>query len=251
MRLPAMVCMSLAALITCAAPAVAAERPTIISAAQEDGRITVRWKLPSDEWKTDLVELGRRAETAASDGAFRDRDLVDVYPPGGAARKYTFDRVGAGTYYVHVGALTKRCRGLEDESCIDPTWSPVKRVVVPKPPPKRRYAGRTSQGRRVGFTVFEGRVRNLSIGYTALCSRGRQTGRVRMTGPGLRLRRDGTFADRVRLRGLDGSTGLVRLRGRLRGAKRGRATGTFRWTSRGSLAGACDSRTITWRAKVT
>jgi hypothetical protein len=249
MRLHVVLVASSALVLGLVAPALAAEAPTVTSVGQKNGRITMHWKLPSDAWKTDLVELGKSSDTAR-DGAFRDRDLVDVYPPGAAATSYTFDRVNPGTYFVHVSALRKRCTGPEDESCIFETWSPVKKIVVPKPkvPVKRRYAGRTSQGRRISFTVVGDRVRNLRIGYFAPCRFGYQRGTLTVSGPGLKLRRDNTFRDRARLFSSDGSRSLIRLFGRLRGTKR--ATGTFKYTSRGSAAGACGTGSLTWRAHV-
>jgi hypothetical protein len=223
--------------------------PTITSLTQKDGRITVKWQLAGDEYKNDLVELADDPATAR-DGAFLNRNIFDVVVPTAAQRSATFIKVDdPGTYYVHVGSVTKRCSDdPDDNSCVDPEWSATKKIVVPKPPPPRRYTGRTSQGRRMSFTfdVAENRIRNFSIGYRARCAFGRQTGRFGFGRPGLRLRRDRTFSDRVRLFGDDGSRSSVRVRGRLRGKRR--ATGTFRIIATNTPAGRCDSGAISWRA---
>jgi hypothetical protein len=220
------------------------EVPTIVFAGQEDGRITVKWQLPSDEWKNDLVELGRSSDTSGFEGGFRDRDVVDVIPPRAAQREATFIRVRPGTYFVHVSMLRKRCQGADDESCITPTWSEVKKVVVPESAVPRRYRGATSQDRNVSFTVEGRKVMDFTIGYFTLCARGFQRGRLEARN--LRLRRDGTFRERARFRNSDGSTARIRLRGKLRGQKRAR--GTFNVRARGTPAGACGSGRITWRA---
>ena len=224
-------------------PATAgAQAPTIVSANQEDGRITVRWELPSDAYENDLVELSRSRETNAR-GEFRD--IVDVIPPRAAQRQATFLRVRPGTYYVHVSAVRKECGVDEPDSCFDAVWSEIEEVVVPESILPRRYRGTTGQGRQVSFTVDGRRVKNFRISYFAPCTRGFQRGRG-LT-PRMRLRRDGTFGKRIRVRFTDGSTGRVRIRGRLRGRKRAR--GTFRYRSRGSLAGACSTGTVNWRAR--
>jgi hypothetical protein len=176
---------------------------------------------------------------------------MDIVVPTATQRSATFIKQDPGTYHVHVGSLKKRCSDdPEDESCITSEWSATKKIVVPKPPPPRRYAGRTSQNRKVGFTFdpVTNRVRNFTIGYRSRCAFGSQQGRLRVGGLGLRVRRDRTFSDRVRLFGNDGSTSRVRVRGRLRG--RNRATGTFRITSRNTPAGSCDTGPISWRARV-
>src|SRR5688572_2078876 len=198
------------------------EVPRIVSATQEGGRITVRWELPSSEWENDLAELGRSSDTSGFEGAFRNGDLVDVVPPRASQRQVTFLRVRPGTYYVHVSMLRKECQGEDDESCITPTWSEVVKVVVPESAVPRRYSGDTSQGRSVRFTVEGRKVVDFTIGFFTVCARGFQRGRLEA--PDLRLHRDGTFADRARFRNSDGSTTRVRVRGRLRGAKRARGT---------------------------
>jgi hypothetical protein len=224
------------------------EQPAIVSATQKEGRITVEWELPSGEWENDLVELGKTRDTSGFEGGFRDRDVVDVIPPRAAQREATFLRVRPGTYFVHVSMLRKQCSDdPDDESCITPTWSDVKKVVVPESAAPQRYRGSTSQGRKVSFTIDGRQVKNFSIGYFAPCARGFQRGRLE--GADFRLRRDRTFGNRSRVRFTDGSTARIRLRGKLRGENRAR--GTFRYTSRGSLAGACGSGTFTWRAKAT
>jgi hypothetical protein len=220
------------------------EVPTIVSTGQEKGRITVKWELPSDEWENDLVELGRSSDTSGFEGAFRDRDLVDVVPPRAEQRQVTFLRVRPGTYFVHVSMLRKRCQGPDDESCITPTWSEVRKVVVPESAVPRRYHGETSQGKAISFTVVGRKVVDLTIGYATACERGFQRGRFEA--PDLRLHRDGTFDDRARFHAPDGSTTRLRLTGDLRGSKRAR--GTFKVRARGTPAGACGSGRITWRA---
>jgi hypothetical protein len=223
--------------------------PTITSLTQKDGRITVKWRLASDDYKNDLVELADDPATAR-DGAFVNSNIFDVVVPTAAQRSATFIKVDdPGAYYVHVGSVAKRCSDdPDDESCITTEWSATKKIVVPKPPAPRRYRGRTSQGRKMSFTfdVVANRIRNFTIGYRSRCAFGRQTGRVRASGPGLRLRRDRTFSDRVRLFGNDGSRSSVRVRGRLRGKRR--ATGTFRIIATNTPAGRCDSGAIRWRA---
>lgn len=221
------------------------EVPTIVSAGQDKGRVTVKWELPSTEWENDLVELGRSSDTSGFEGAFRDRDVVDVLAPRAADRRGTFLRVRPGTYFVHVSMLRKRCQGPDDESCITPTWSDVKKVVVPESAVPRRYNGETSQGKNVSFEVDGRTVRDFEIGYFAPCTRGfqRGSGVTRR----IRLRGDGTFRKRVRIHFDDGSTARVRIRGRLRGKHRAR--GSFKYTSRGSPAGACGTGAVDWSAK--
>ena len=222
--------------------------PTITSLTQKDGRITVKWRLASDEYKNDLVELADDPATA-NDGAFLNRNIFDVVVPTSAQRSATFVKVDPGTYYVHVGSVTKRCSDdPDDESCIEPEWSATKKIVVPKPPAPRRYAGRTSQGRKVSFTfdLETKRIRNFTIGYRSRCAFGRQRGRLRTSGRGFPVR-GGTFSNRARLFGDDGSTSSVRVRGRLRGKRR--ATGTFRIIARNTPAGRCDSGPVTWKAR--
>ena len=89
------------------------------------------------------------------------------------------------------------------------------------------------------------KVVDFTIGYFTLCARGFQRGRLE--GPDLRLHRDGTFRDRALFRNSDGSTTRVRLRGRLRGAKRAR--GTFKVRAFGTPAGRCGSGRIRWSAR--
>ena len=223
------------------------EQPTITSLGQKEGRITVNWELPSDEWENDLVELGKTDDTSGFEGGFRDRDVVDVIPPRAAQRQATFFRVKPGAYFVHVSMLRKRCQDVDDESCITPTWSEVKKIVVPESAVPQRYRGSTSQGKNVSFTVDGRRVKNFKIGYFAPCAFGSQRGSG--VTRRIRLRDDRTFRKRVRVRFSDGSTARIRIRGRLRGKKRAR--GTFKYRSRGSLAGACGSGVIDWNAKVT
>jgi hypothetical protein len=142
--------------------------------------------------------------------------------------------------------LAKECSDdIDDESCIEPTWSDVRKVVVPQSAVPQRYRGDTSQGRNVSFTIDGRRVENFRIGYFAPCAFGfqRGSGVTRR----IRLRRDRTFRKRVRVRFTDGSTARIRIRGKLRG--KNRARGTFRYRSRGSIAGACGSGPITWTAK--
>ena len=227
----------------------AAAPPTITSVKQKDGKITVRWRLASDEYKSDTAELASRPDTGGSEGEFRIRYTEDVVPLKGDQRSATFVKIDRpGAYYVHVSSLKKRCSDdPEDESCITPEWSDVKKIVIPRPPPAKRYRGRTSQGRKISFTVREGRVRNLRIGYATRCTFGRQTGRLTNTGRGLRVRRDRRFSNRVRLVGNDGSRSRVRFGGRLRG--KSRAAGTFRLNARGTPAGACSTGDVTWRAR--
>lgn len=221
------------------------EVPTIVSATQAEGRITVKWELPSNEWENDLAELGRSSDTSGFEGGFRNRDIVDVIPPRAAQRQVTFLRVRPGTYYVHVSMLRKECQDVDDESCITPTWSEVVKVVVPESAVPRRFRGDTSQDRNVSFMIKGRKVVDFAIGYFALCARGFQRGRLEA--PDLRLHRDGTFGDRALFRNSDGSTTRVRLRGRLRGAKRAR--GTFKVRAFGTPAGRCGSGRIRWSAR--
>jgi hypothetical protein len=218
-------------------------RATGLSVGHEDGRVTARWKLPRGRYVAGLIEVARKKKRKAN-GAFRDRSVVDYEFFERRARRWTSAYVGPGTYFVHVAAELKICGEGQDEGCGRYGWSKVVRVVVPGSEGPRHFKGRTSQGNRISFTIFSDRVTGMHIGYSYSCQRGSRSGSASLgstvLSPG------GGFSDHDDWAFSDGSTGDSLIRGHLRGPLR--ATGTFRFTTRGGINGSCDTGRVRWSA---
>ena len=218
--------------------------PTRVRAHREGRRIFMRWRLPAGRYTAGLVEVSRRKARNADGftGRLFDFDYIEK-----RVNRWHSIRLDPGTYYAHVGAELNICGIGQDEGCGRYGWSKVVRVVIPKPPPPpvpRRFRGRTTQGRRVAFTVFDGEVSSIRISYRFNCDRGTRTGTATLGSAD--LSRSGSFRDHDDWLFTDGSTGDSWITGGLRG--RNRARGTFRFVTRGGFNGGCSTGLVRWRA---
>lgn len=239
-RLPLSGALALAALLMFPGAALAAP-PTLLSVGHDSQHPTATWSLPPGH-RSDAIEVGTR--TALDEfGEFPLRNFVDgdtVLEPGQTSWRSEY-RLG-GTYYVHASAC-----GPQDPDCLEPEWSNILKLVIPDP---ARYAGRTSQGKRIRFTLFDGRIPRLTAGVKVRC---RVRGRKSRTLP---VTVGATPSDRITIRaGGFTDKGSFRVRGFGRWTitiTGSRWEGSFRGTLRLRISARglrCNSGKVKWKAR--